>query len=255
MIYLFGSKLINTLIGNNKFRPCNDTDYVTNDLNEYLELKSKKTFSNRIEYHYIPFSPNRLMTLDEIYTVKCSHATRNIHWKKTMSDIRYLQTYYNCKLIESFHNELKSYWNEVHGINIRTSFDEQTTNTFFNDNVIRRIPHDVLHTYVIPDGATPAYKLIVDNVIPDIHKYYNLLIEDRIRILTEEAYVLAIERYNMDFSNFSIYNEYINAQLALITRLHPEWLAEEAIKTWKHIFKPKYNYKDEFHKRTLINVS
>lgn len=247
--YLFGSELINKLTSN-KFRPSRDTDYITNDINAYNGVKSTKN----VEYHYIPFIPDREMTLDEIYTIKCSHALRDIQWKKTMSDIRFLQLH-GCKLIQSFHTELKQYWNEVHGISKRISFEVNSIEDFFNDNVSRHIVHDELHTYVIPEGTDPAYKLIVDEVIPDRNKYDQLSFEDKIKILTEEAYVLSLERYTGAPGNFLLYNEYHKAQMILITRLHPEWLAEEAISNWQHIYKPKYNYTYEFYKRTSIKIS
>ena len=84
MMHLFGSHLIKKYYSD--FRKPNDIDWVTND-----ESEMKKSIIGEEEYYYIPFTPDREMTPDEIYTVKVSHAIYDIHWKKTMSDIRFLQ--------------------------------------------------------------------------------------------------------------------------------------------------------------------
>ena len=97
-MYLFGSTLIKKIFPD--FREPNDLDWVTND-------KSKlKTSSRKEEYHYIPNTPDREMTADEIYTIKVSHAIYDIHWQKTMADIRFLQTK-GCKLLPDFLIELR----------------------------------------------------------------------------------------------------------------------------------------------------
>lgn len=93
-MFLYGSQLTKKLFPD--FRNPKDIDYVTNDLVEYNYQISK--ISKGTELHYIPCTPNREMTADELYTLKVSHAIYDIHWQKTMSDIRFLQIR-GCKLI------------------------------------------------------------------------------------------------------------------------------------------------------------
>ena len=140
-MYLFGSRLIKKYF--NDFREPNDIDWVTND-----RKKIKKSIIGKEEYYYIPDAPDREMTPDEIYTVKVSHAIYDIHWRKTMSDIRFLQIK-GCKIIPEFLESLRKHWDIVHGVQIRTDF-EVKPGKFFDDKVRRKLNHDELHKMINP---------------------------------------------------------------------------------------------------------
>ena len=168
------------------------------------------------------------MTPDEIYTVKVSHAIYDIHWRKTMSDIRFLQIK-GCKIIPDFLNKLRDYWIEVHGEQHRTDF-EVKPGDFFNDRVRRKINHDKLHEILNP---TPTYlKMIENEVTPIPDKFFKLDKGDRIEVLFEESFVLAIERFNND-PDLLAYNK---AQQILVTGLHPVWLADYVIENWNNYY-------------------
>lgn len=215
-MYLFGSKLIKKYFPD--FREPNDTDWVTNDKSEL------KTSTKEEEYYYIPNSPDREMTPDEIYTLKVSHAIYDIHWKKTMSDIRFLQLK-GCKIIPEMLKELREYWVEVHGEQHRTDF-EVKPGDFFEDRVRRKFNHDDLHKMLNP---TPTYlKMIVNGVNPDTELFNRLSDDDKRELLFEESFVISIER----FSNNPDRLAYNKAQQSLVTRLHPVWLADFIIENW-----------------------
>lgn len=219
-MYLFGSKLIKKYFSN--FREPNDIDWVTNDKSK-LKKSTKKE-----EFYYIPFSPDREMTPDELYTLKVSHAIYDIHWKKTMSDIRFLQLN-GCKVIPSFLKDLRDFWVTVHGPQNRTDFDVKP-GKFFKDRVRRKINHDDLHELINP---SPTYKKMIDDgVTPSVDKYFNLSIDDRKELLFEEAFVISIERFSNTFDR----NAYQIAQNSLVTRLHPTWLADEVILNWNKYY-------------------
>lgn len=216
-MYLFGSKLIKKYFSD--FREPNDTDWVTND-----QSKLKQSKIGEEEYYYIPNSPDREMTPDEIYTVKVSHAIYDIHWKKTMSDIRFLQIK-GCKIIPDFLQSLRTHWELIHGVQVRTDFEVEPGN-FFEDRVRRKLNHDELHQMLNP---TPTYLKIIDNgVNPNYDKYHNLTEDERKEILFEESFVIAIERFWTANDRMA----YQIAQQSLVTRLHPVWLADEIIKNW-----------------------
>jgi hypothetical protein len=216
-MYLFGSKLIKKYFSD--FREPNDTDWVTNDIS-----KLKPCLIGKEEYYYIPFSPNREMTADEIYTVKVSHAIYDIHWKKTMSDIRFLQIK-GCKILPDLLKNLRLHWESVHGLQKRVDFEVEPGN-FFEDRVRRKLNHDELHKMI---NISPTYLKIIDNdVNPNPDKYFGLSEYERKEILFEEAFVIAIER----FWNSNDRMAYQIAQQSLVTRLHPIWLADEIIKNW-----------------------
>lgn len=224
-MYLFGSHLIKKYFDD--FRKTNDIDWVTND-----ESEIKKSIVGEEEYYYIPFSPDREMTPDEIYTVKVSHAIYDIHWKKTMSDIRFLQIK-GCKVIPDFLTKLREYWVTIHGDQKRTDF-EVKPGKFFEDKVRRKINHDDMHQLLNPN---PTYKKIIngEEVTPIPEKFLSLSDNDKKELMFEEAFVIAIER----FSNRPDKVAYHFSQQALVTRLHPVWLADFIILNWnKHYWIP-----------------
>ena len=172
------------------------------------------------------------MTPDEIYTVKVSHAIYDIHWKKTMSDIRFLQIK-GCKVIPDFLTRLREYWVTIHGDQKRTDF-EVKPGKFFEDKVRRKINHDEMHQLLNPN---PTYKKIIngEEVTPIPKKFLSLCDNDKKELMFEEAFVIAIER----FSNRPDKVAYHFSQQALVTRLHPVWLADFIILNWnKHYWIP-----------------
>ena len=222
---LFGSTLIKKLFPD--FRTPNDIDWIVFDPDE---SKRTDTGSCIEEFHYLPLAPrNREMNPDELYTLKVSHATRDIHWSKTMSDIRFFQMK-QCKIIPSFLSELRDYWNTVHGPNKRTTF---TANDFFKDNVKRKLEHDAVHKLLNP---IPSYLKIVgsDNgVAPLESKFFGLSNDcERNEVAFEEAFVIGLERY-LDLPERKAYHI---AQRSLVTRLHPLWIADYIILNWNLVF-------------------
>lgn len=219
-MYLFGSHLIKKHFPD--FRSPQDIDWVTNDLDQM-----KESIVGKEEFYYIPFSPNREMTPDEIYTIKVSHAIYDIHWKKTMSDIRFLQIK-GCEVIPEFLTKLRQHWVEVHGDKRRTDFKTIPDN-FFSDKVKREIDHDELHVLLNPN---PTYKKFVDGVDPNQEKFLKLADDDKVEALFEEAFVISLER----FHNLPNRAAYHTAQQALVTRLHPIWISDIVIKNWNKYY-------------------
>ena len=215
-MYLFGSNLIKKYF--NDFRVPNDIDWVTNDISEL-----KKSTKDE-EYYFIPFSPDREMTADEMYTVKVSHAIYDIHWKKTMSDIRFLQIK-GCKVIPDLLNQLREYWIEVHGEQKRTDF-EVLPGKFFEDRLKRKFDHDDLHKMINPN---PTFLKIIDvGVTPNPEKFELITQDEKKELMFEEAFVISIERF-LNQPDKIAYNK---AQQNLVTRLHPIWLADFVIENW-----------------------
>ena len=215
-MYLFGSHLIKKYF--NDFRVPNDIDWITNDISEL-----KKSTKDE-EYYFIPFSPDREMTADEMYTVKVSHAIYDIHWKKTMSDIRFLQIK-GCKVIPDLLNQLREYWIEIHGEQKRTDF-EVLPGKFFEDRLKRKFDHDDLHKMINPN---PTFLKIIDvGVTPKPEKFALLTQDEKKELMFEEAFVISIERF-LNQPDKIAYNK---AQQNLVTRLHPIWLADFVIENW-----------------------
>jgi hypothetical protein len=223
------------------FREPKDIDWVTNDV-----TKLKKSIIGKEEYYFIPNSPDREMTADEIYTVKVSHAIYDINWKKTMSDIRFLQMK-GCKLIPEFLTQLRSYWETVHGVQKRTDF-EVKPGKFFDDRIKRKLNHDDLHKMLNP---TPTYlKMIVNDVNPSPERFFNNLTDDeRKEVLYEEAFVIAMER----LGHLPTRAAYNSAQQSLVTKLHPVWLADFIIEHWNDYYWNATNSKFYEQYKTIKN--
>ena len=238
-MYLFGSQLIKKMFSD--FREPKDIDWVTNDV-----TKLKKSIIGKEEYYFIPNTPDREMTADEIYTLKVSHAIYDINWKKTMSDIRFLQMK-GCKLIPDFLTQLRAYWETVHGVQKRTDF-EVKPGQFFDDRVKRKLNHDDLHKMLNP---VPTYlKMIVNDVNPSPEKFFNDLTDDeRKEVLYEEAFVIAMER----LGHLPTRAAYNSAQQNLVTRLHPVWLADFIIEHWNDYYWNATNSKFYEQYKTIKN--
>ena len=238
-MYLFGSQLIKKMFSD--FREPKDIDWVTNDV-----TKLKKSIIGKEEYYFIPNTPDREMTADEIYTLKVSHAIYDINWKKTMSDIRFLQMK-GCKLIPDFLTQLRAYWETVHGLQKRTDF-EVKPGQFFDDRVKRKLNHDDLHKMLNP---VPTYlKMIINDVNPSPERFFNDLTDDeRKEVLYEEAFVIAMER----LGHLPTRAAYNSAQQNLVTRLHPVWLADFIIEHWNDYYWNATNSKFYEQYKTIKN--
>jgi hypothetical protein len=239
-MFLYGSKLTKKIFPD--FREPKDTDFVTNSLTEYLMVKP--TLPEKTEIHYIPSTPSREMTPDELYTIKVSHAIYDIHWQKTMSDIRFFQIK-GCKIMPDFLSDLRKHWEIIHQDKRRCDFSVGE-DMFFKDNVNRKIPHDDLHKII---NQNPSYKLVVEGVTPIKERFDHLPLSIKNDICFEEAYVIAIERFYTKLPYRIAYNR---AQQALVTRLHPVWLADWVLLNWKdHFWTPKIDYYEIY--KTRIN--
>lgn len=242
MFYLFGSALLSKYFDD--YRQPNDIDYVTNNFDEYLLQKEKK--KPGVEFYYIPMSPSRVMTSDELYTLKVSHAIYDIHWKKTMSDIRFMKMK-GCKIDYEFFNQLCDYWCKVHTDKkyARFDFNNIPDGALFNDNVIRKFSHDDLHQMI---SKQPLYKKFVVNDIPSKDLFMKLPYHEQLSACFEETYVIALERY----SNLGVYASFIEATRSLVTRMHPVWLAQWTIENWDMLYNASLG--EKFNKfKTLIN--
>ena len=214
---LFGSHIIKQTYDD--FRTPNDRDWYTTDPTVTLPVSNPKD-----EYYLMECMPDREPTMDEMLTLKVSHAIYDIKWQKTMSDIRFLQIK-GHKTIPELLSNLREHWKKVHGKQHRTDFEVEP-GKFFEDRVKRKTDHDELHRLINP---SPTYLGMIENgVTPNEELFRNMPDVDRTEVLFEEAFVLAIER----FSNLPDMTAYNRAQNLLVTTLHPTWLADEVIKNW-----------------------
>lgn len=146
---------------------------------------------------WLPFGTNRSATLDELYTIKVSHAywdLRNGSWVKHMSDVVALKRA-GAKLIPYLHQLLYSVWTERHGPKrVNLNQDKQT---FFTDAVQRTFDHDSIHESVAY-GDRPLYESVRkdgESVLMDMAKVWTLPFDKQVQLFREEVYATALERW------------------------------------------------------------
>lgn len=136
-----------------------------------------------------------IATIDELYTIKVSHAFWELHgtWTKHMNDIIFLQRK-GAKFIPELYAILYPIWEERYGK--KKANLEASPEDFFNSNVVRIYDHDSIHQSV-------AYyeKPLFDRILRDGHqvavdksKFDSMSLEDRLRLVREEVYATALER-------------------------------------------------------------
>lgn len=139
----------------------------------------------------------RYATLDELYTIKVSHAPwplQNGTWAKHMSDVVTLKQA-GAILDLGLYKMLYSIWTEVHGskrVNLQMSKED-----FFTDAVQRIYDHDSIH-YSVAYGDRPIYESCFKDgqeIEMDMAKIKALPFDECVRLFREEIYATALERW------------------------------------------------------------
>jgi len=138
----------------------------------------------------------RVATLDELYTIKVSHAQwelKNNTWEKHVYDILELKRA-GAVLDLQLHKLLYSVWEETHGVKVMDLAQDKAE--FFDDAVRRTYDHDSLHDSVAY-GERPIYTEVLKDgaeVDIDMKKLKALPLERFVDLIKEEIFVTALER-------------------------------------------------------------
>ena len=138
----------------------------------------------------------RFATLDELYTIKVSHAQwelSNNTWEKHVYDIVQLKRA-GAVLDSNLHKLLYSVWEETHGVKVMDLAQDKSE--FFDDAVRRTYDHDSLHDSVAY-GERPIYTEVLKDgaeVDIDMKKLKALPLERFVDLIKEEIFVTALER-------------------------------------------------------------
>lgn len=227
------------------FREPKDYDYITTG----TERSSKD-----IEYHPVSCSGHEwiikqgpIASPETMLTLKMSHSFWDVHWDKTMSDIRFLQEK-NIGPNWTLFDQLYSYWTFVHGhkkAKLNVSNEE-----FFTELVERQHPHDDLHK-MMAFYDEPLYKRIKrdqSKAAVDYDLFLLLDHEDKIKLCQEELYVVALERYVIPKQyRYGTYKAYIFAAKQLITSMTKGWFPRFIVENWKYLYKPHHDYIGKYH--------
>jgi hypothetical protein len=228
-----------------------DFDMWTNDslydnLNTLAGLRLEKFWDEGL----IEFFDNRsedveYATLDELYTIKCSHAgweLRNGSWDKHMSDIVLLKNA-GAKIQDDQFKRLYKIWQDVHGskqLKLAKGKDD-----FFTDAVIRKYDHDSLHASVAY-GYEPMYIQTLkpgSDVDVDMAYIKAMPFEDQVKLYREEVYATALERYCVPTDyKVSARKAYANALRKTITSLTKGWSSRFLIENYELFRTPDFDY-------------
>jgi hypothetical protein len=139
---------------------------------------------------------SRWATLDELYTIKVSHAQWDLNnntWEKHVYDIVQLKRA-GAVLDLQLHKLLYSVWEETHGVKVIDLAQDKAE--FFDDAVRRTYDHDSLHDSVAY-GDLPIYTEVLKDgaeVDIDMKKLKALPLERFVDLIKEEIFVTALER-------------------------------------------------------------
>jgi len=139
---------------------------------------------------------SRWATLDEIYTIKVSHAQWDLvnhTWEKHVYDIVQLKRA-GAVLDLELHKLLYKVWEQEHGVKVMDL--DQDKRDFFDDAVRRTYDHDSLHDSVAY-GEHPVYTEVLKDgaeVDIDMKKMKALPLERFVDLIKEEIFVTALER-------------------------------------------------------------
>jgi hypothetical protein len=221
-------------------------DPMFDDVNALAGLRLEKFWhANLIEFFANRTSTGTYATLDELYTIKCSHAgweLRNGSWDKHMSDIVSLKKA-GAKIQDEQFKILYKVWQDVHGskqLKLQKGKDD-----FFGDAVTRKYDHDSLHESVAYGDYAMYIDILKDgsDVDVDMGKIKALPWDQQIRLFREEVYATALERKVIP-SDYTISprKAYAWALRRTITSLTKGWSSRFLIENYDVMRTPDVDY-------------
>ena len=189
---------------------------------------------NPVLFKYID-DRQEYLTHMQLLTLKMSHITWDVNFKKHMYDIQFLLSKGVSYDIEMY-NELYDFWVEYKGRSRRSDLT-MNSEEFFT-NALNEFDHDHLHTLLNP---TPSYtKILKDGaeVEPDENKFNALSYEEKISVIEEEVMVMSYERYRHKH-----YKVGYNMMLQKFIVGHaPLWQIFFIVENFKRLMNPSINH-------------
>lgn len=181
---------------------------------------------------------------DFLYTLKVSHSFWDLHgtWAKHMHDVLFLKSK-GAKFDREAYDILYPVWKAKHGKN-RVNLN-QSKDDFFADAVNRKYDHDSLHLSCCY-GERPLYERILrdgSEVLTDRAKFDNLSYEDQLRVIREETYATALERWVIP-SDYRVSPRaaYAKAMKKCITSLFKGEMALWIVLHYEDLYQPDIDY-------------
>lgn len=187
---------------------------------------------------------NRIVTLDELYTLKVSHSYWEIGntWGKHIYDIQLMKEH-GATLIPDLHKTLYKVWEEKHGKK-KTNLSMEK-GSFFKDAVVRIYDHDSIHDSVAYGDKAMYESILKDGSTVDVDsgKMWALSHEDLVKLFREEVYATALERILIPTGYaYSPGAAYLWALRRTITSLTKGRSATFIVDNYREFAKPEADY-------------
>ncbi len=227
-----------------------DIDYAVDTENVDKKKEGSKIDNKHVEYLYNPIIFNYVdtnqiyATPSQILTIKMSHISWNINFKKHMVDIQFLLdagVVYDKKL----YDELYNFWLKLKGREGKYRRSDLTLSSeeFFDNGIDKDLRsmgthHDHLHTLLTD---IPMYtKILKDDcdVEPCEHKFNNLPYHEKVSVIEEEVMVMAYERFRD--KQYRVAYEMMLEKF--VTGHAPIWQLLFIIENYKQLRVPSFNY-------------
>lgn len=225
-----------------KRKSVKDVDTFSNE-----PLPGDDSFFHPLLLDYFKDTDNRFATVDELTTIKYSHAfwaLKNGSWGKHMADLEVLKAF-GGKVIEPLFEILYAIWEEEHGAKIISLAQEEED--FFNKNIKRVYVHDSIHESVAYPNR-PVYESCLKDgksVELDMKKVWGMDKSLQLKMFEEEICTIALERILIprDY-NHSPGGAYQWALCRTITSLTKGKSARFIVDNFSHFKKPVKDYLD-----------
>lgn len=188
--------------------------------------------------------------LDPEFLYHCKAATLgwNVHWDKTVNDVLFFQQH-GFKLNTDLYKLLVKDFTQIHGKKWASLKGKDST-SFFEDSVARKYNHDSIHEAVAYYNE-PIYKSVLkgpESVLCDKDKFEKLLFEDKIKMVKEEVFVTALERFLIpnDFK-YSANLAYWRSLKKLTTTMSSGWFKMFIIANFIDLYKNSDDYVQKFN--------
>lgn len=218
-----GSKALSHWLGDQHWRPINDTDYLTLSIDCNVNLKSHTflytDFKNKQEYLIADLCPvlqhlikinkdDTYLDLSSCLIMKNAH--KHFYLGKYKKSFKHLLDYSELikhvtlteeekKLSLEFRDWLITYVYNSDKRLLKFPKLNKNKQEFFNDSIIYFVDHDHLHELLAIE-AKPAYtKCLTAEVMFSNKIFENLTYLEKVNMVLEESFVLALERCLIPF--------------------------------------------------------
>jgi hypothetical protein len=217
---------------------CINTNIIYNDVDIWYH-GSKPNICNigvTLDYKELPKNiiesfNSTFPTLDELYTIKCSHlGWSNPMWGKHRQHILAMQKE-GATIVPELYDKLTAYWKKELGNKEFLNLDK-SKKLFFEDHVNYRFDHDYLHV-LVAEPNKPIYESILkqnSEVLLCKDKFDLLPLSSKIKLFEEEIHAIALERWILNpywlKTDLSIQKAHYIALQKTITNLTKNWACD-----------------------------